>query len=41
LVSQTAAKALETSLDQASSATFASDIAAMRHETLETRIFRT
>ena len=40
-IETTAARALDTPLDQISSATFAADIASMRHEKLQPRIFRT
>ncbi len=41
LISATAARALASSLDDLGSCCIASDIAAMKHETLEPRIFRT
>lgn len=41
LISQTAAEATGIPLNKLSSASFAADIASMRHETLEPRIFRT
>ncbi|WP_299611206.1 urease accessory protein UreF [uncultured Tateyamaria sp.] len=40
-IADTAAKAETTSLDTLTSTSFAADIAAMRHETLQPRIFRT
>ena len=41
LIETTAARAVATPLEAVTSASFAADIASMRHETLETRIFRT
>ncbi len=41
LIEQTSQSAVRTPLDDIQSACFAADIASMRHETLETRIFRT
>ena len=40
-IAKTAEAALDTPLDAITSASFAADIASMRHETLSTRIFRT
>ncbi len=40
-ISETAADAAQSTLDDLTSASFAADIAAMRHETLQPRIFRT
>lgn len=41
VIEETALAAIKTSLDRIGSASFAADVASMRHETLQPRIFRT
>ena len=41
VILQVAAKAVQAGLDQIGSGAFRSDLAAMRHETMDVRIFRT